>query len=74
MAIAKPVRYLGALSVCLLFFILYEYLRPIPTIQAPGAVVGNGDKIESWDQDPLLQRMDARRVPCAMANLVSSNR
>jgi hypothetical protein len=56
MAIAKPVRYLGALSVVLVFFIVYQYLRPVPTIQAPGAVVGNGDKIDNWEQDPLLER------------------
>jgi hypothetical protein len=58
MAIAKPVRYLGALSVVLVFFVVYQYLRPIPSIQAPGTPVGNGDKIENWEQDPLLERMD----------------
>ena len=57
MAIAKPVRYLGALSVVLVFFVVYQYLRPIRNIDAPGVVVGNGDKIESWERDPLLDRM-----------------
>ena len=58
MAIAKPVRYLGALSVVLIFFVLYQYLRPVPTIQAPSTVVGNGDKVENWEEDPLLERTD----------------
>ena len=57
MAIAKPVRFLGALSVILVFFVIYQYSRPVPTIEPPGTVVGNGDKIENWEQDPLLERM-----------------
>jgi hypothetical protein len=56
MAIAKPVRFLGALSIVLCFFLIYQYLRPVPTIQPPGTVTGNGDKIENWEQDPLLER------------------
>lgn len=63
MAIAKPVRFLGALSVVLVFFVIYQYLRPVPTIQAPGEVTGNGDKIESWEQDPLLERMICFPMP-----------
>ena len=59
MAIAKPVRYLGALSVVLVFFVIYQYLRPIPTISTPGAVVGNGNKVENWERDPLLEGMCA---------------
>jgi hypothetical protein len=56
MAIAKPVRYLGAVSVVLVFFVLYQYLQPVPTIQPPGVVTGNGDKIDNWERDPLLDR------------------
>ncbi len=59
MAIAKPVRFMGALSVVLVFFVIYQYLRPVPTIQPPGVVTGNGDKIENWEQDPLLECMTA---------------
>jgi hypothetical protein len=56
MAIAKPVRYLGAVSVVLVFFVLYQYLQPVPTIQPPGVVTGNGEKVDSWERDPLLDR------------------
>lgn len=61
MAIAKPVRFLGALSVLLVIFVIYQYLRPVPSITPPGVVVGNGDKIENWEQDPLLEGMETSR-------------
>lgn len=60
MAVARPVRFLGAVSVILVFVLIYQYLRPVPTISVPGAVVGNGEKIDNMERDPLLDRM---RVP-----------
>ncbi|KAK5276380.1 putative mannosyltransferase ktr4, partial [Exophiala xenobiotica] len=56
MAVARPVRFLGALSVVLLFFLIYQYLRPTPSLTPPnaGPVEGNGAKIDNMERDPLL--------------------
>lgn len=58
MAVARPVRFLGALSVILVFFLIYQYLRPVPSISVPGAASGNGEKIADMERDPLLDRKD----------------
>lgn len=57
MAVARPVRYLGAGCVVLAFFLIFQFLRPTPTISPPHVVVGNGEKIETMERDPLLDRM-----------------
>lgn len=57
MAVARPVRFLGVGCVVLTFFLIFQYLRPTPTLSPPHVVVGNGEKIDSMERDPLLDRM-----------------
>lgn len=68
MSIAKPLRYLAAVSVLLVFFLIYQYSRPIPTIAVPPAG-SNGDKIENWDKDPLLEREHGLLPPASDSSL-----
>lgn len=59
MAIARPVRVLGALSIVLVIFLLYTVLKT-PTKLTP---IGDqtttkvGDTIDDMQRDPLLDRM-----------------
>jgi hypothetical protein len=55
MAVAKPVRALGALSIALFFFLVFTFLRHPPTIRTPGSQ--NGEIISKMEKDPLLDRM-----------------
>ena len=55
MAVAKPVRVLGALSIALFFFLVFTLIRQPPTIRTPGSQ--NGEIISKMERDPLLDRM-----------------
>lgn len=54
MAVARPVRFLGALSIVLVFFLIYQLTRPTTPIAVPDKK--NGDTIENMERDPLLDR------------------
>ena len=54
MAVARPLRFLGALTVALFFFLVYVFLKPPPVIEKPGGQ--NGEIIENMERDPLLDR------------------
>lgn len=56
MAVARPVRFLGALSIVLVFFLLYQLTRPVAPITPPNR---NGETIENMERDPLLDRAHA---------------
>jgi hypothetical protein len=78
MAVARPVRFLGALSVVLFFFLVFQYLRPTPRLAPPaGEVVGNGEKIDDMERDPLLDRKSylfkKTNVPDAESKQQSAN-
>jgi mannosyltransferase len=51
MAVARPVRFLGALSIVLVFFLIYQLTRPVTPITLPSR---NGDTIDNMERDPLL--------------------
>lgn len=55
MALARPLRFLGVLTVALFFFLVYLFLKPPPVLEKPGGQ--NGEIIESMERDPLLDRM-----------------
>ena len=59
MAVARPVRFLGAISVVLFIFLIYQFFRSPLSLHAPRQQDAglNGDKIESMDRDPLLDRV-----------------
>jgi hypothetical protein len=57
MAVAKPVRLLGALSVALFFFLVFTFLRKPPPIHTPETQGPNGEIIPKMERDPLLDRM-----------------
>lgn len=52
MGLSRPVRALGLASFCLFLFVAYQLLRETPKL----SVHPVGEKIEKWDQDPLLDR------------------
>lgn len=54
MAVARPVRFLGALSILLVFFLIYQLTRPAAPIPVPPKP--NGETIENMERDPLLDR------------------
>ena len=54
MAVARPVRFLGALSVILVFFLIYQLWQPATPITVPNH--RDGDTIERMEKDPLLER------------------
>jgi hypothetical protein len=54
MAVARPLRFLGAATIVLFFFLAYLFIRPPPTIAKPGGQ--NGEIIENMERDPLLDR------------------
>jgi hypothetical protein len=54
MAVARPLRFLGAVTIVLFFFLAYLFIRPPPTIVKPGGQ--NGEIIENMERDPLLDR------------------
>lgn len=56
MVVARPVRFLIAVSAGLVLFLVYKVLNPRPVLHAP--VDGwNGEKIDAMERDPLLDRM-----------------
>jgi hypothetical protein len=55
MAVARPVRLLGALSIALFFFLVFALFRSPPTLHTPGGQ--NGETISNMERDPLLDRM-----------------
>ena len=55
MAVARPLRFFGALSVILVFFLVYQVVKPVEPIAPP--TPKDGGKIDKWDKDPLLDRM-----------------
>jgi hypothetical protein len=55
MAVARPVRFLGALSIVLVLFLLYQLWQPATTLVPPSH--HDGDTIEHMESDPLLERM-----------------
>ena len=55
MAAARPLRFFGALSVILVFFLVYQVVKPVEPIAPPPPK--DGGKIDKWDKDPLLDRM-----------------
>ena len=56
MVVARPVRFLIAVSAGLVLFLFYKVLNPRPVLHAP--VDGwNGEKIDAMERDPLLDRM-----------------
>ena len=54
MAVARPLRFLGALTIALFFFLVYLFLKPPPTIERPQGQ--NGEIIQNMERDPLLDR------------------
>ena len=59
MVVARPVRFLIAVSAGLVLFLFYKLLNPAPPLHVP--VEGwNGEKIETMDRDPLLDRMSSQ--------------
>lgn len=54
MAVAKPVRLLGAFSIALFFFLLFTFVRQPPAIHTPGSQ--DGQIISNMERDPLLDR------------------
>ncbi len=54
MAVAKPVRVFGALSIALFFFLVFTLVRQPPTIHKPGHE--EGQIISKMGRDPLLDR------------------
>jgi len=55
MAVARPVRFLGAFSIILIIFLVYQLSQPTKTINLP--IHHDGEKIEKMERDPLLDRM-----------------
>lgn len=55
MAVNRPVRFLGALSIVLVFFLIYQLTRTVPPIEVPDSK-NNGETIENMERDPLLDR------------------
>lgn len=56
MVVARPVRVLIGVSAGLVLFLFYKLLNPAPPLHVP--VDGwNGEKIETMERDPLLDRM-----------------
>ena len=55
MAVARPVRFLGAISIFLVFFVIYQLTRPAVPIPVP-TKPNDGDTIENMERDPLLDR------------------
>ena len=55
MGVARPVRFLGALSVGLFIFLIYLFMKPPTTIATSRPKGGqNGERIADMDRDPLL--------------------
>ena len=54
MAVARPVRLLGSLSIVLFFFVVYQLLKEPPRL-TPGSEWGG--TINDMRRDPLLDRM-----------------
>jgi hypothetical protein len=54
MAVARPLRFLGAVTIVLFFFLAYLFIRPPPRIEKPGGQIG--EIIENMERDPLLDR------------------
>lgn len=69
MAVARPVRFLGALSIVLIFFLLFQYFRNPPTLSPPGFNIRHGEKIEDMERDPLLDGTDMLASVAARANI-----
>ena len=69
MAIARPVRVLGALSIVLVIFLLYTVLKT-PTKLTPIGDKTNkvGDTIDDMQRDPLLDRMLFPNLDQSMAD------
>lgn len=56
MAVARPLRLLGALSCVVFVYLLFQMTRT-PKIVAPVSTGGsNGEKIDDFTRDPLLDR------------------
>jgi len=56
MVVARPIRFLIALSAGLVLFLVWKLLNPGPALHVP--VDGwNGEKIQAMDRDPLLDCM-----------------
>jgi hypothetical protein len=55
MAVAKPVRLFGALSIGLFIFLVFTLLRQPQSLHPP--VGQNGETIPHMREDPLLDRM-----------------
>ena len=56
MAVARPVRFLGALSIVLVLFLIFQLTRQPAPISPPASEGYDGGKIEKMDEDPLLSR------------------
>ena len=72
MAIARPVRVLGALSIVLVIFLLYTVLKT-PTKLTPigdQTATKGGDRIDDMQRDPLLDRMLVSNLDRFMADVV----
>ena len=54
MGVARPVRVLGALSIGLFFYLVFQLLRSPTPLDAPGG--NDGGKIDDMTRDPLLDR------------------
>jgi hypothetical protein len=56
MAVARLVRFLGALCVVLVFFLLFQLWQPTGSAGLSPPSRKDGDKIEHMENDPLLDR------------------
>lgn len=53
MAVARPVRFLGAVSIVLILFLIYQTYQPAAPLQIP---THDAERINNWEKDPLLDR------------------
>ena len=72
MAIARPVRVLGALSIVLVIFLLYTVLKSPTRITPIGdqTTVKVGDTIDDMQRDPLLDGTLSENLDQAAADEV----
>lgn len=72
MAVARPLRFLGALTIALFFFLVYLFLKPPPIIEKPGGQ--NGEIIQNMERDPLLDRKSIDLFDTTFSQLTLSSR
>lgn len=65
MAVARPIRFLGAVCVFLIFVVIYIVnFHKAPPLEIPSIVdVNGGGKVTQWDKDPLLELVDEPPEP-----------